>query len=301
MVATKTRSLESLIDHDIAEVEELLAAQEYNSVFEDYGDFQLLILRRMRIHEKALSFSSEAFLTTGKSIYMHDHNASDFILMKGGLKELLKLTNEFYNENRLIITAYSFEIDKLENQLFDRDFPSYFMDLWFDIKKDLSRMESFYFRNGMVYREFLKRSHLDFGIYKDDFKDIEENIQLQATSILNFKGRLDGVHNYHNSIKSDRLNKTLLLLTLISGIFLPLNLIVGFFGMNTSDLFFATGEQGTEKVLIILAGVLFLCLLGLKTFKSVDLYFLRFVLGRYNFYKSLHGRIEEIDKGLKGK
>ena len=162
-------------------------------------------------------------------------------------------------------------------------------------------MESFYYRNGMVYKEFSKRTTLSFGDYIDEFKDIEEGIQLQASSIQRFKGRLDSLYSYHDSIKGERLNKTLLLLTIISGIFLPLNLIVGFFGMNTSELFFTQEPEGTLKVIYLLTAVLVLCLLGMRILKTLDHYFFRVLLGRYNFYKDLTQRIEGIEKSLKGK
>lgn len=41
------------------------------------------------------------------------------------------------------------------------------------------------------------------------------------------------------------MNKMIYILTIISAIFLPLNLVVGFFGMNTSGLPFAGGTSGT--------------------------------------------------------
>jgi magnesium transporter len=40
--------------------------------------------------------------------------------------------------------------------------------------------------------------------------------------------------------------------TLLSAIFLPLNLLVGFFGMNTTSLPFSQSEGGTYSVLAIL-------------------------------------------------
>ncbi|PLY09306.1 MAG: hypothetical protein C0626_09950 [Arcobacter sp.] len=45
------------------------------------------------------------------------------------------------------------------------------------------------------------------------------------------------------------MNRTVYILTLLSGIFLPLNLIVGFFGMNTTSLPFTQGDGGTLLVI----------------------------------------------------
>jgi magnesium transporter len=48
------------------------------------------------------------------------------------------------------------------------------------------------------------------------------------------------------------MNNTIYTLTLLSAIFLPLNLIVGFFGMNTTSLPFTVGDGGTYSVITLL-------------------------------------------------
>ncbi len=55
--------------------------------------------------------------------------------------------------------------------------------------------------------------------------------------------------------ENEKMNRLIFLLTIISAIFLPLNLIVGFFGMNTSGLPFTEGANGT---LSVVAGLVFL-------------------------------------------
>lgn len=42
-----------------------------------------------------------------------------------------------------------------------------------------------------------------------------------------------------SAIKNEKMNQSLYFLSILSAIFLPLNLIVGFFGINTNDLFLA--------------------------------------------------------------
>ena len=49
------------------------------------------------------------------------------------------------------------------------------------------------------------------------------------------------------------MNKMIYILTIISAVFLPLNLLVGFFGMNTSGLPFTTPEvNGTLNVIFLM-------------------------------------------------
>lgn len=293
--------LSELIHHNVDEIQEMLGVPEPYSTFEDYSDYKILLLRRMDFLHERLEFRSEAFLLKEKEVFYFDRDKMDFWQLGGGYAELVGLLDKYYRNNQKIITAYSGQIEALEDDLFDRNITRTFMDLWFDLKKDLSKLENYYYRNGIVYHEFLRKSQSLFGELQDEFKDIEDGIQFQTSNINTLKSRLDGVHHYYDSIKSDRLNKTLLTLTVISGVFLPLNLIVGFFGMNTPGLFFSRDETGTEKVVLLLAGVFFVLFLGMPILHWIDRYLLRYVLGRYNFYKNIAKRIDELSERLRGK
>jgi magnesium transporter len=50
------------------------------------------------------------------------------------------------------------------------------------------------------------------------------------------------------------MNRSIYLLTIVSAVFLPLNLVVGFFGMNTGSLPF-TADGGTYAVVMILSSI----------------------------------------------
>lgn len=67
--------------------------------------------------------------------------------------------------------------------------------------------------------------------------------------------RLDGLYTLISSIKNERLNQNIYVLSVISTIVLPLNLIVGFFGMNTGGLFLQNNPLGTIAVLGIIIAV----------------------------------------------
>ncbi len=291
--------LADLISDHLEEVQGLVSSKDRYSTFEDYQSFQLLIVRRMILEEQALAFKSADFLLVGEAVYYRDPQRDIFGKFANGYEDLLRCLETFYKINRDIVSGYSGEIEKLEDFLFSREIPSYFMDLWFDLKKDLSRIENYYHRNEIVYREFLKRTANRFQSLNDEFKDIEDGIQFQSSSVKILKTRLESLHHYYDSIKSDRLNKTLLMLTVISGVFLPLNLIVGFFGMNTADMFLQNSPEGTERVLIILGVVLLVCLSGIKVARLIDAYVLRRLLGRYDFYKSISNRLGKIDERFK--
>ncbi|CAN5676040.1 hypothetical protein BH10BDE1_BH10BDE1_16910 [soil metagenome] len=293
--------LAQLISTNLEEVEEILYSQDPYSVFEDYGEFKILLLRRLQFKNENLEFTSEAFILKPTTVYYLDSQTSGFLELPMQYQSLYLQLETYYRNNQKVITAYSDQIEKLEDHLFERRIPSVFMDIWFDVKKDLSKLENYYFRNGTVYREFIKKTDSLLDPWKDEFKDIEDGIQFQTSNIATLKTRLDGVHHYFDSIKHDRLNKTLLSLTIISGIFLPLNLIVGFFGMNTPGLPFFTDKGGSEKVMLIMGGVLLICLAGIPVVNWIDHYVLRALLGRYDFYKNMSARIDDFSVRLRGK
>lgn len=285
--------------HESKEVQEILETPSHPSVFEAYEKFQLLNLRMISLQESALSFKPETFIIHDREVYYFNRETKTLDLLKRGHKDLLELLTSKYASNQKFLNAYSAEIEKLEDALFLRSIPSYFMDMWFDLKKDLAKIENFYYLNSVTYKEFFTRSSGSFRDLTDEFKDIDDVIHFQMSNHATLKARLDSLHHYYASIKNDKLNKTLLALTLISGVFLPLNLIVGFFGMNTQGLFFSDSVDGTKKVVIILIGIVALLIVGVPILKLIDKYFLRFLLGRYDFYQSIAKRIGRLDTHLK--
>ncbi len=300
-MAESLLSVESLAGDHSEEIREILSPADHPSIFEDYQTFQLLNVRRMSM-TASLSFVSEAFLIQSGAVFLYSRDDGFFRRLEGGYEPMVQSLENYYSGNQKILRGYSDEIEKLEDSLFERKVPSYFMDIWFDLKKDLAKIENFYYRNAVIYREFHKKCEKTFGEWNDEFKDIDDLINFQSSNVVTLKARMDSLHHYYDSIKSDRLNKTLLALTMISGIFLPLNLIVGFFGMNTEGLYFKGNPDGTQAVFSILLGIVGISLLGVPLVKMVDKYVLRILLGRYNFYKSIAhkiGRTEDATKALK--
>jgi magnesium transporter len=66
------------------------------------------------------------------------------------------------------------------------------------------------------------------------------------------------------------MNRNIYYLTILSGIFLPLTLVTGFFGMNTGGLPFTESPNGTLYVIVISAilEVIFLLPLFYSTIKE---------------------------------
>ena len=163
------------------------------------------------------------------------------------------------------------------------------------LKKDLSKKERLLERNVDVLTDF----SLEFKeISKKDKSNLTSVIHEMDNSHTSCEGllsKLDSIFNYYTSIKNDRLNNNIYVMTVLSAIFLPLNLIVGFFGMNTENLIFKDNPDGTLYVLMGLCGIFILSLLGLKLVKLIDYLLLRHLLGKYNFYERISKKISSIE------
>lgn len=284
-----------------SEVKKILLSENSVSRFEDYGSFQLLILRRILFDKVAMSFTPEIFIFQAEGVHHYNKESGEFDLVQESYSGFVELLEFYYSNNQKLIIGYSDGIENLEESLFERKIPKIFMDNWFDFKKDIAKIENFYSRNIFVFQEFLKKMEIYHAGFPEIFSLIENMILMHISNIHILNGRLDSIHHYYDSIKNDRLNKTMFTLTVISGIFLPLNLIVGFFGMNTDGMFFKDNLMGTRNVIILLCSVVLSVLLGVKIISTIDRYFLRFVLGRYDFYNNLVKRLNEFDSRIKGK
>ncbi len=295
----RTYTIDEITQNYRDELNTVLEPGDQPTTYEDYDDFQLLVIRRLRMEDEALGTTAEVFLLRQGEVCMFERNEGLFRKLPDAYESLADCIEAYHSRNQRILTAYSAEIERLEDALFTRKIPAYFMDLWFDIKKDVARIENYYYRNSLVFKEFNRRHRSSFGETADWFKDLEEDIIFQQGSLTNLKSKLDSLHHYHDSIKSERLNRTIFTLTLISGIFLPLNLIVGFFGMNTPGLFFADDPAGTYLVTLLLASTVFVSLFGLPIVKLADRWVLRFLLGRYNVYQNILKRLKQANSKYK--
>ena len=186
---------------------------------------------------------------------------------------------------------YVDEIDRLEDDLYMRKLSPIFLDLWFDLKKDITRMERMLERSFEALKKYLRfyENHEHFPLH--EFTNILEHIERhERLGSLN-SNKLDTLYN---SLKNDKMNNNIYALTILSGIFLPLNLVVGFFGMNTEGLFFANNALGTFYVVTILGGLFILFLVAIPLISTIERVILRRLLGRFNLYNQLIKRVKNI-------
>tara|TARA_B100001971_G_scaffold61895_1_gene56886 strand:+ start:86178 stop:87077 length:900 start_codon:yes stop_codon:yes gene_type:complete len=276
-----------------------LIDKEHQTQFYTFTGGFTFILRSLTLKGEDLAYRSEYFVFLNKQILSYDFETQHFKVFTESLDYFLDAVYERFESNKSIFLLYNGEVDKMEDSLYDRKIPASFMDNWFDLKKDISKIERFFSRQIFAYSDLTK-----FGDKVDefpslDFKNMIADIQFVLSSANGTIARLDNLHNYYLSLKNDKLNKNIYALTILSGIFLPLNLIVGFFGMNTEGLFFKENPHGTIYVVYILASILFLFLIGFQLLKLVDRFLLRWLLGRSSIYRRLANKITDIEESWK--
>lgn len=262
------------------------------------NDIEILTLRDLRIHEEDLTTSSLSYIFKKQKIYVYSPIKKRGRLLEGSHSDLIDAISQTYSMNSEILSAYSSQVDLLEDYIYEREIPNHFMDLWFDLKKGVLKIERYYSRYISTLTFFINNHKDSVNIEEYGFDLILEKSQFSLSQSSGLISKLDTIHHYYSSIKNDKLNRNIYLLTLLSGIFLPLNLIVGFFGMNTENLIFHGDPSGTKYVIQVLVASFLMMTLGFKLAKTLDSLFLKNLLGKYKFYQTLTSKITKIEKDL---
>lgn len=308
MVA-KTLSIDTLAGkiskEELETLQEDLSSETNQSYFYILGEVSVFINRELRVDKENLSFQTQHFILFEHTLWLYETDQKCFLSVDNinsgdGWDTLCGFLEEQLDRNVKIIQFYSNEAQRLEDLLYDRKVSPVFMDTWFDLKKDAALIERYFERQVFVFKHLLKMAEKREDIPQFDFNDLANDVQIALNRTTGILSRLDNLHHYYSSIKNDKLNRNIYLLTLVSGVFLPLNLIVGFFGMNTEGLFFAGNPEGTLWVVYLLAALIATMIIGLPFMRIIDRLFLRWLLGRTLIYRGIKDHLAKIDRSLRG-
>jgi Mg2+ and Co2+ transporter CorA len=86
-------------------------------------------------------------------------------------------------------------------------------------------------------------------------RDVLEHIERVVHHVRRLEQSAETAVQMHFSAQSNRTNAVMRTLTVLTAIFLPLNLITGFFGMNFEHFAFIHLEHGLEATLLLMAAV----------------------------------------------
>ncbi len=222
------------------------------SVFFKHENYDLFILRMPMIDQDGqIFFKSKAFVITDQTYYHYDTVSQKFIDLidiNGFYKTL-----DSYTDNTLkLIYNYFSQLESIEDQLYENGFIKEFNKQWFKYKNELVRAERLLNKEVETISTLIAAYRKEDDYLERNFEDIHEHIQRAHRNAGLLLEKLDSLYNFNQTQTNEQMNRIVYILTLLSGIFLPLNLIVGFFGMNTTSLPFTQTQGGTFNVILLL-------------------------------------------------
>jgi len=232
-------------------LEDIRNKQHPSVVFRD-ENYDLFILRIPQYDkDKNIIFVSKPFVITDESYYYYDSNKEAFI----DLKDI----NGFYRhldksiDNIIEITTDYFEkLESIEDIFYAGKSIKNFNQQWFEYKNKIVRMDRVLFKAVDAMKNLIALYKTEDDYLERNFEDLQEHMQRAFRNSGFLLEKLDALYNFNLTQSNEQMNRIVYILTLLSGIFLPLNLIVGFFGMNTTSLPFTQGNGGTYNVVFLL-------------------------------------------------
>lgn len=214
------------------------------STFEEHEQYRVLVLRFPEQIDHKTKIRSYGFIISGESVYHYDRHRKGFVEFEEGLIGFHRFLDDKIDALMHDIEKVTDRIISLEEALYQKITPQ-FMNRWHDLKKELSRSVRVILKAVDVLERFIQKSKTETTFPLNEFNDLHEHLERTLRSNIAANEQLDNLYNYYNLRTNDRLNRSIYILTIVSVIFLPLNLVVGFFGMNTGGLPFQEHPQGT--------------------------------------------------------
>lgn len=206
------------------------------------GRANILALRNNETWESKGRYFSYSFILASHEIYYFNKRTTSFELLSDGLNDLYHFLNEKIDDLMNDLDMAQDKIAFMEEGFF-KDNSSIPMQRWHALKKELSRSERVIIKALDTLQAFIAK--MDSQELYNEFNDLREHLERSLRNTLAANSQLDDLYRYYNLRSNDRMNRSIYILTIVSVIFLPLNLAVGFFGMNTGGLPFQDVNNGT--------------------------------------------------------
>ncbi|WP_088041079.1 magnesium transporter CorA family protein [Bacillus sp. EAC] len=146
---------------------------------------------------------------------------------------LYQIFHEVIEKFLISIDKFADEIEQIESDLFEDPFKKDLDKKIFNWKVKLQDLRQLVEPQVNVIYQIVEA---DFPFLCEDsgfyFKELQENYERIITALDDYKENMSGIIDLQMSLKSDRTNDIMKILTLISAIFLPMSFIAGFYGMN---------------------------------------------------------------------
>jgi magnesium transporter len=234
-----------------------LRNEAHPSLFDTNPGYDVLIIR-LPVVEKKLRIDSIGFILTESGSFLYDKADERFHALGDRFEGPHRIIDPVLDRLIKAFSVYQDRIADMEEALYeDRTAPT-FMTEWLGLKRDILRIERVLARTAVVLGEVTEHYKPMENFPVDHYADLHEHTDRILRSASHHLSKLDYIYNFYNTRTSEKMNGLIYLLTVISAIFLPLNLLVGFFGMNTGGLPFAGSDGGTLDASLLMVSLLVL-------------------------------------------
>ena len=216
---------------------------EHPSIFIEDEEYNILILRVPNYSEN-LELISHPFILSNNRAYYYNRNKDDFVDLGEGFRGVYKFIDKKIDQVIKLVNNFHEEIIVSEEGLYNHN-TSNFLKEWYGQKMELIKIQRVMLRANTTIDEFVETYQENEEFLHNEFEDIIEHIARSERSAQSGLLKLDQLYSFYTVRTSEKMNKSIYLLTIISAIFLPLNLAVGFFGMNTGGLPLGQNPHGT--------------------------------------------------------
>lgn len=228
-----------------------ITSSEHPSDFVKDSDYSALILQLPFMENGLAKVQSFAFVVTQDSVYQYDRDQKSLIHI-GGFNDLYEKLDILVDRLLEDIKILHLKIDNLEDMIYQDDSGD-IMVKWLSFKQSVSLIRRMIFNANIAFELFLKYYSGKDNFDMHAFHDIREHLERIKSLALMAEERLDHLYDFYKTRVDERMNRNMYYLTIISGIFLPLTLITGFFGINTGGLPWVNNENGTLYVIVVSA------------------------------------------------
>jgi len=221
-----------------------LTNESHPSIFDDNEGYNVLIVR-LPVISSELGARSLGFVFTENNSYFYEKEKKEFKEFDNVFSSPYSIIDKAVDRVLKSFSKYQEKILDMEESLYENKTNKDFLHSWLEIKLEILRIERILIRTANTMEEFIDFYTNAENFPINNYMDIHEHIERTMRSATLQLSKLDYLYSFYNAKSNDKMNKMIYILTIISAIFLPLNLVVGFFGMNTTSLPFSTGENGT--------------------------------------------------------
>jgi magnesium transporter len=241
--------------HELA-VEDALSEIQTPKI-ESYGDYLYLILHGIDFSAAEHVFATheiDIFLSANYLVTIHDEFSrsvaqvmeacprNTFILAEGPAALLHRIVDGMVDNYRPEVDKLDARLDQIEHSVFERPARDDVRNI-LALKRDVASLRRVVTPQRDVMARLARR---EFPIISEQvayrLRDVYDHLVRLVEEANIFHDRVTGLLDAHLSFTSNRLNRVMKTLTVISTIFLPLTVLTGMFGMNVTLPIFPGGE-----------------------------------------------------------